>query len=452
MSKGILSFLAGAASGYMKGTMMDRDMKQEDEDRAARKEDREYVRKTRAREDSDRATLAAAGAEPDVGAGGMTKPVTADNRDVGQPGEPGAADGGLTPGVTAGGKQYATRDAAMAPEAITERTAAAYRQIGKPAEAIQLENSAVAGKAAKFALDKAQKQFLDEQFDKKLTTITTPKDLENVLSGTEFVQGRKVASVLSPDGKTVQLVTVGDDGSQQTLGKPFANDDAGVQKALTAWSQTMTPGQKITAMQHFQTFEEGRRQFDENKRIQQEQFAETKRLQERQIGISEANLGVAQGGLKLNQDKFEADLKNDPMRNLPPVVRMSVQGLDKTLGTIETTITKAMADGNWDPKGAGAQELLTRQAALTRQKNALLKPYLDAAPGAGSAQANPYKPGGAAKPSVQLAPIVPASQAPEAPADGGMASRMGLGKGAKPEPYVEKPGDNTFQRVVGQTR
>lgn len=49
MSKGILSFLAGAASGYMKGTMMDRDMKQEDEDRAAKKEDREYVRKTRAR-------------------------------------------------------------------------------------------------------------------------------------------------------------------------------------------------------------------------------------------------------------------------------------------------------------------------------------------------------------------------------------------------------------------
>lgn len=436
MSKGILSFLAGAASGYMKGTMMDRDMKQEDEDRAARKEDREYVRKIRAREESDRATLAAAGAEPDVGAGGMTKPVTADNRDVGQPGEPGAADGGLTPGVTAGGKQYATRDAAMARDAITERTAAAYRKIGKPAEAIQLENSAVAVKAAKFALDKAQKQFLDEQFDKKTASITNPKDLENVLSGSELVQGRKVSSVTSPDGKSVQLVTVGDDGSQQMLGKPFSNDEAGVQKAIIAWSQSMTTGQKITAMQHLQTFEEGRRQFDETKRIQQEQFQENKRLQEKQIGISAANLGVAQGGLKLNQDKYEADLKRDPMRNVPPVVDMTVKGLDKALGTIETTITKAMADGNWDPKGAGPQELLTRQADLTRKRNALLKPYMEAAndaAGGGKPGATPaaYKPGGAGKPAVQLAPIVPAGQAASQAASRGLPRSLEQVPGAQ---------------------
>ncbi len=100
------------------------------------------------RKQAEQAALADAArpAQVDIGAGGATKPTTADNIDVGQPGEPGADAGGLQQGALVNGKSYATPDDATAaaaafndPSAVALRQVQAYQQAGKPADAMALQ-------------------------------------------------------------------------------------------------------------------------------------------------------------------------------------------------------------------------------------------------------------------------------------------------------------------------
>lgn len=359
-------------NGYLRGTQIQHGLDREKKEDDWRDEQRTNQRADRERSESERRTLIDA-----------SKPLETERpNDV-----LGDDEGNAMPAVPAyrvGTTRYDTQgEADMAaaagntPEAASARLGAAYRSIGKPLEAVQLDSATTQAKAAKFTLDKGMQEHLDQQFDKRIASITDPTQLAGILSKSPMVGGKEVSAVKSADGKTVDLVVTGDDGQQVKIGQPIPNSAKGVKEAIIKFSQSMKPGEKISALQHIEQFDEQQRQFDETKRIQQEQFAVNKSLQERQIGISGATLGLA-------REKHDADLKNDPMRNLPPVVKLSVGGVDKALAGIDTAITKAQAENQWDPKAQGAKELLARQAALISQRNTLIKPYLEAAPGAGS--------------------------------------------------------------------
>jgi hypothetical protein len=371
--------------------------------------------------------------EVQAGAGGMLKPDTADNRDVGLPNEPGAEAGGLSSqGFRVAGKGYsdqasadAAATAANAPDAVAQRQSDAYRRIGKPMEAAQLENATLQGKAAKFTLEKGQQEWLDQKFDKQLSTIGSPQDLVSVISGSSLVGGRKVSIVTGADGKG-QLVAMSDDGMQTKIGKEFDVKNFDAVKAMTQFSQSMTPGQKISALQQFAQFEESKRQFEVNKDLQREQ-----------IGISRGHLGIAQQGLKLQKDKFEADLKNDPTHNLPPAVKLTVGGIDKTLAGIESAMTKAQAEGQWDPKSEGGRELLARQAKLINDRNKVLKPYL----GGGAAVSDDPLGLRTAPPAA----AVPSSGGTGAPKPAGVAS----GGLPKPAPVAAPAVDRIGEQPIG---
>jgi hypothetical protein len=395
MANNTASILASAINGYLRGMQIKHGMDKDASDQQFQSEQRDAWRADRDRAESERRALvdAAAPANVEEGAGGFTKPASADNRDVGQPGDVGVENGGLIKGVTVNGQaapdaKTAGLSAASynAPEAVAQRQASAYRRIGKPVEAAQLENATLQGQKAKFELSKEQQQYVDEQFDKKIATITSPQQLAQVVSGSPLVQGRQVDVVMSADGKKAQLVSKTDDGMQVKIGEEFDADKNGVGKAIIGWSQSMKPAEKVAGLMHIAQFEEGQRQFQERQKMEESHFQTNKGLQQQQIGISAAHLGIARDELKLHERKLDEDLKNDPARNLPGAVKMSVAGLDKTLSGIDAAITKAQAEGQWDPKAAGAKDLLARQAQLQNRRQQLLKPYIggDAAtPGAG---------------------------------------------------------------------
>lgn len=391
MAKAAANIGSEMINGLIRGYVMRRGMDKDDADRAFQEEQRTNARADRARDDEERTVLRGAAAPVAVqeGAGGALKPDTMDNSDVGQPGEaPVDASAGayrvLGQNFADKGAADAAATSANAPDAVLKRTAAAYRQIGKPAEALRLETEGITAKNAQFQLEKGQKEWVDKQFDQKLATIQTPDDMAGVLAGSPVAQGRKVTAAASPDGKTFDLVAHNDDGSTVKLNtSPIGVEAGGIKKAIVAFSQGMSPAEKIGALQHFETFDEQRRQFEENKTLEREKMAEqarqfgvNKTLQERQIGISAGHLGVAQQGLALQREKMDADLKNDPLHNLPGAVKLSVKGQDHVIDGIEKAITDAQARNEWDEKSEGAKNLRVRLVKAQEARDALLKPYV----------------------------------------------------------------------------
>lgn len=404
---GVANALAEALNGYVRGMQIRRGMDRDEKEDAYRDEQRERQRKIDAREDDERRQLAEAGQDVGVaeGAGGALKPDTMDNRDVGLPGEQGVIAGGFR----VAGRDYADRGSAelAAAEANTSeakdgRAAAAYRRIGKPAQAVQIEAAQTQQKTAKFTLDREQEKWVNEKFDQQLGSITDANQLAQVLTGSKAVGGATVTTVITGDGKKAQLMVAGPDGQQVKFGREFDNTPDGLQKMMVAHSKSMGIGAKATLMQTFAAFEEQKRataaaeadrdatreQADTHFKAGHEQrdihFNKKMEQDDRQFGvtssISRANLGVAQAGLQLRREEHADTMK----RKLPVEVERSVQVYDRTIQGIEKAITEAQARNEWDDKSEGAKALRIRLTKAYEARDALVKPY-SATPGAAPA-------------------------------------------------------------------
>lgn len=148
MASNILAFLAGAGTGYLKQQDANDEKAAREEDRAFQREQRERVRSQQAAEDQLQTELKAAAAPASVaeGAGGMVRPDTMDDRDVGLPENAALPHGGLMPmAYRVGSTGYADRSSAQAaadaynqPEARDRRVVAAYEGAGQFGRASQL--------------------------------------------------------------------------------------------------------------------------------------------------------------------------------------------------------------------------------------------------------------------------------------------------------------------------
>jgi hypothetical protein len=401
---GWASVAAEGINGYLRGMQITRGMEREDEEKAYREEQRNNARQDREDKVQEKRQLQDAARPVEVieGAGGMTKPETADNRDVGQPGDVGMAAGGLHAGSRVAGTTYTDPAAASAaavsantPDAVAGRQAGVLRAAGKPMEAAQLESATVQGKAARFTLDKAQQDFINEKFDKQLMAVSTPQQLADVLSKSPLVQGKEVSIVKSEDGKKNQLMMPGPDGTMVKFGAEFGDSPKDITAMMTKFSQSMTPAQKIQGSQWLQQYEEQQRQFNETKKMQADQFAENKRLQEKQIGISGAHLGIAQEQSKrqgeLHTFQVEKAKRDSAAESLlPPAVKLVYASQSKVLDAAIAARLKAQADNTWDPNSKNGIEMLAQEAKYTNDINKLITPYLPK-----GAEKPPY-PGGAA--------------------------------------------------------
>lgn len=382
---GFAQAAAEGINGYIRGMQIKRQMDEEDDNKAWRNEQRTNARTDRAREDQLRTDLTAATAPAtvDTGAGGVTKPATADNSDVGQPGEPGAASGGLIPGSLVNGLPAGTPAQAGAaaagynsPDAENQRLVAAYRKNGKPMEAAKLNTDLLQGKTAQFTLDKAIEDRLNADFDKKLSGVTDISQAGDVMSS---IAGKPVTVVKSADGKQVSFVTTGPDGQQTAIGKSFSNDRKGLQEFITANSKVMTSVQKIEAMRHMDDLEERANQHIETVRhnkasegIAQEHVG----IAREQLGISRQQLGIASGHLALDRDKYNSDLKNDPLRNLPGGDKLAIGIKSKEIDAIDAQLNKAQMDPTFDPKAPGVIALQGRRLNLVQKRDEILSKYV----------------------------------------------------------------------------
>lgn len=408
MTRGILAFIAGAGSSALAQTQRMREEERADKADKRAQESHDVLMTKANREEGERRQMADAGRTVSVqqGAGGVTLPADADNRDVGQPDGPSIDNGQLKAGYRVGSTSYGTEADANAaataynsPDAIDARQGAVLRAAGRPMEAKQLESAGLQAKTAKFTLDRETQKWADEQFDQRLAQIGNADDLAQHVAA---VAGKQVSVVKTPDGKKAQLVYTNDKGEQVKYGSEFDNTAEGIQRAVVPLSKSMSASQKITALQHFQTFDESRRHNQANERHADETLAETKRhnpVMEGQgaahIRLQGQSIGISQGQLDLAKQKHEDDLKNDPTRVLPPATKMYVAGLDKSIGTIDAAIAAAMSRNEWDPNSANATALLAQRNQAQRERSRLLQPYMVGADG------KPAAPGG--KPSYEAA-------------------------------------------------
>jgi hypothetical protein len=121
---------------------------------------------------------------------------------------------------------------------------------------------------------------------------------------------------------------------------------------------------------------------------------------------------------------------------IPPAVKMQAASAAKRLDNIGKAITDAMAQGAWDTKSAGAQQLLTEQRTIQAQLDNLLAPYVAAEQGGGKGgkPADPLglltAPAGGAAPAASAAGAPGAADVPTRPPAGpSMMSRAGTAVG-----------------------
>lgn len=224
MSKNAIAFLAGLGSGYMTAGKDKEKQKRDDEDRALRNKASQLQIDQAEQTITDRRTIAQAGAPIAMveGAGGMVKPATMDNRDVGLPENAALPNQGLQEGgYSVGGKAFTDPAAAQAelatqnaPEARTQRVLAAQYGID-PMKAIGMQRDMTQGKLADAQLrsvEDAQKhdaafREVSENFMRQGWS-SVPKIYENYNDGNsakvvEDGKGGAVVSILNKDGQPV---------------------------------------------------------------------------------------------------------------------------------------------------------------------------------------------------------------------------------------------------------
>lgn len=249
--KAAAAFLAGLGSGYMNAERQ----AQLDEERHRLQEMQQEEHDARMQQVRDQQSLQASlrdASRPvtvQEGAGGMTKPDTADNIDVGQPGDVGVESGGLTPGLSVAGRSFADRASAQAsadsqntPDAIQARQAAAYRAAGQPDKALTLE-------AAGMQVRKGRREEADAIWRDQLGQAMQSgfDGLASLMTNTEVgpFKGRKVQAVPSPDGKQVTFSLVNDDGSVTPTRFTFSNDPQGVAMAGFMMDRSVKPQDRV---------------------------------------------------------------------------------------------------------------------------------------------------------------------------------------------------------------
>ncbi len=404
MSMRMASFLAGFGGGYLKADRQ----KTEDErqakmdkivlDRAQRETD-EWEKKQNYEKG-----LAAAGAPIKAE---LANDVLMDD------------DGNAMPAVpafrTSDGKRFETMADATAaaekantPEAINARQAAFMQANGKPLEALQMNNAVMDSKIKKLGLSRDEAKFADEEFNRKLM-----KDLDanpdwtvgaaKILTDTQVggLNGLTVSARPSKDGKTVDFVGVGQDGTEKVL-KSFKNGAEGKAEFL------QTAGR--TSFENKLNFVVEKAKADQAQSNWQQTFDFNKKKEESDQQYKNRLLGF-----QANQDARAAETHRVAMADakIPPAVKTLASSYQEQVKSASAALNKAMAEGQFDPKNPGTQQLLKDQKEAMQSLADTLAPYTKKVEG-GAPTADPLE--RRAPASGQTPAAKPGQTAPTAPA------------------------------------
>lgn len=362
MGKNAIAFIAGLGTGMLQAKK-DKDAKAErDEDRAMRKEEHAARMEPIEQERKKRKVLADANAPVTVeeGAGGMLRPETMDNRDVGLPENTSMANQGLNPqAYRVAGKSMATgaeaesaAAAANTPEAQNKRAVAGLRGLGDFQGASQIETTARQGKLADIQLTQAEKAMAHDQAFREITETFSRQGWSAVPKIYENYQDGNTAKV-TEDGKGGAVVSIFNAKGEPIGQKAFASEMDFITGAVAKVDPKLWVSMKV----------------QEKKDAQAQTNFDRKESREGRESDAKAGYYNSVAG------------KNDAAATKPVVDRMSeidkttLLNINKQRDTIQQAIVKGQADGTFDPASPGAKALSTQLAALTLKERQLHSKY-----------------------------------------------------------------------------
>lgn len=395
MSRGMVSFLAGMGSGYLKAKDNEHERGRQAKEDAWREEQRGRQRTEWQKADNLDSDLRAA-ANPvsqgavvtdDAGSNAFTKDkdaaaMMADMSNAKNTGmEVQRATRVVDQTYTDPAKAGEAAKMATAPEARNARVADTLMKHGQIERAATMENVTLEQKAKRLGLEVAELKFADDQFNRQLgqTFAETPdwtQAAAQVLTKTQVggLAGVTVQAVPSQDGKTVDFVGQGQDGKQKVLAT-FDNTDAGkahfLQRVMRAPVETKV-GWIMEDVKEKQAQANADRAFG----LQQDQFDLQKRETENNMQYRNRMLAIQQAQEGRARAQHKAVIED---AKIPPAVKMQAATLAKQMESANAALNKAMAEGMFDPANPGTASLLKQQADLGMQYQKLLQPYTPSA-------------------------------------------------------------------------
>jgi hypothetical protein len=395
----VLAFLTGLGTGYI--TSKDKEAKQarDDEDRAMRKDEHAARMDELKRLKADRQALVDASKPIAMteGAGGMLKPETMDNRDVGLPDMAAAPNQGLQQGAySVAGKSFADKAAAQtelaaqnAPAAAQARRVMALQNNGDFQGALNLENAGLEQQSKRLGLQAEELKLANTKFNTELTTqldadANWATSAAGILSKSNMgaLAGVKVNAVVSADGKTVDFMGAMPDGTTQTL-KSLPNSDVGKAMFLQS-AMKASPEAKIEYIhgraKEKQTQDNSDRDFKERETANKNSQSNSDRDFDLRKKDNENNqqYRLRSLGIQAAQEKRAAETHAVTMEDakVPGAVKLRAASLADEIKGVNAAINKAMAENQFDANSPNAQALLTQRATLGIKYEKLLEPFI----------------------------------------------------------------------------
>lgn len=405
---GMAQALGAGADGYSAGIDRQRQLKNEDEDRAYLKAQRQQQLDQQAREKKVRDAIDAAAKDFAVEPiPGEQKPDTMDNRDVGQPGEQALQPSGFRAGGTTYGTQaeaQAAATASAAPQARMQRIASAMESSGDPVGGLKVRSSMQQQQLGDLQLKKAQIEAAQQSWDndsKQALLKGGPDGFAQFLTeskGDTAGGSAQFKATRSPDGKTWRIDLVGPNGELIPRTQEFTNDARGYAEAHVLFSQGVPDIQKLQHYVAQQNSDTSAKQADAN--IQH---------QAGMLKVAQQNADTQEQWRRDQASSLEAKADaghKDPLARMSEADKATLLDINKRRELINTEITKAKAGGMWRDDDPNAKSLVSELGALGLQASGITAKY-----GRGDAAPDPLGLRGGAGQDGSAATTRPASMA-----------------------------------------
>lgn len=374
-----LAILGAGASGYQGGQEQARQRSRQEEDDAFRREQRDRQRTDWQRKDqeyerqqADQAAERAAMAPTEM------KPELAPD----QQGPQAFQVAGKTIADPAAAE--AATQAYNAPQAGMRRAAGAVRD---PMRAAELQGRANQTEMGGIQLDEARAAQAAAAWDREMTDaiVGSLKTVSDPAKAVDFMNksaadgmGGKSKWAHKVEGDSITFYPVGPDGTALNNGWTGPNTPQGRMQLAMMLSKKTPIGDKLKDLRDQQKADFDRQDKKSDNERQDRQQASTERYQQGMLDVQRGELGIRSNEARLRRAALDAEAK------IPPAVKMQYASIDKELATLNSAITKAQAEGQFDPKSPQAQALMLRQRELTTTAQRILQPYIGDGGGAAS--------------------------------------------------------------------
>ena len=361
--RGMLSLLAGLGHGFN-----DSATDTEDRARRAKLDEITFARAAREQqsydqEQADRAELRNAGAPvgavpdmaqtPDGAMQRLIKPDTMDNADVGMPGEAPVTAPAFKVGMQG---MLNDQQAGRAVAAANDPSAVRARQIAVLQR--QSPERAAALMASDTHLKATQTDLANKQFDSDINQAAS-KGIEALVDWTNNSPGTtmKAKVVPSADGKFAEIHQVMPDGSLKPTGLSFENNQKGALEAAQLLARQVPIATKLKHYADVQT------------------SARKDNQVERDLAVKERLATVAEQNADTKESAASTKTAKPLVERMSEADKVTYGDINKQREQISGAITRAQAEGTWDPNSDGAKALQTRMAALGMRATALTAKY-----------------------------------------------------------------------------